>query len=296
MPKGESPRIGYIGLGLMGGSMTARLLDRGFTVTIWNRTEAKMRPFLKRGAQAGLSAADVTRKSDIVHLCLLDTAAVEEVVFGSTGVAAGASTDKILVDHSTISPNATRRMAARLKCETGMAWVDAPVTGGTIAATEGNLVIMAGGEPDAVERVRPIAGHLSQRFAHMGPQGAGQVTKLCNNVAVSCLYCVIAEMVALARNAGIMVEKLPETVEGGFGDSRIMQVMGPRMIARNFAPIGHISTMLKDLRLLDELAASTRTAIPMSGMATQLYRLHEAKGHGELDNTSVIMLWDADSG
>ena len=145
------PAIGYIGLGLMGSNMPLRLLDAGFKVMVWNRTPEKMKPALAKGAHVGTSPVDVTRHSDIVHLCLFDIAAVEEVVFGPNGVAAGATADKIMIDHSTISPDASRAMAKRLKSETGMGWIDAPVTGGTTGAAEGNLVIMAGGDEDDIE-------------------------------------------------------------------------------------------------------------------------------------------------
>jgi 3-hydroxyisobutyrate dehydrogenase len=273
--------------------MPLRLLDAGYRVTVWNRTAAKMRPALARGAQAGTSAADVTRRSDIVQLCLTDTQAVEAVVFGPDGVAAGAARDKILVDHSTIAPDATRTMAARLRQETGMGWVDCPVSGGTMGAAAGTLVMMAGGEAADVERVRPVLAHLSRRFVRMGAQGAGQATKMVNQVAVSCIYVILAEMVTLARRCGVEAERLPEALEGGFADSRLLQVMGPRMIAGDFSPIGQIKTMIKDLDLLDELAKATNTPLPLTALATQLYRLHHGKGHGELDITSIVTLYEA---
>src|SRR4029453_7853258 len=153
-----------------------------------------MAPAVAKGATAGKSAADVARRSDIIHLCLLDTPAVEAVVFGAEGVAEGAAPGKILVDHSTISAEATRRMAVRLRQETGMGWVDCPVSGGTMGAESGTLVMMAGGEAADIERVRPVVAHLSGRFVHMGPQGAGQATKMVNQIAVACTYVVLAEM------------------------------------------------------------------------------------------------------
>ncbi|MGH7267413.1 MAG: NAD(P)-dependent oxidoreductase [Candidatus Rokuibacteriota bacterium] len=288
----DTPALGYIGLGLIGSPMPLRLLDAGYRVTVWNRTRDKMEPALARGARPAASPADVARHSDVVHLCLLDTAAVREVVFGPDGVVRGASASKILVDHSTISADATREMARRLEAETGMRWVDAPVSGGPMGARAGTLVIMAGGEARDIERVRPVVAALSRRFAHMGPLGAGQTTKMCAQVAVACTYCVLAEMVSLARNSGVEVQRLPETLEGSFADSRLLQVMGPRMIAREFAPVGQVKTMLKDLTLLGELAIQTGTALPLTTLATQLFRLHEGQGNGELDITSIVKLFD----
>ena len=289
----DKPGIGYIGLGLMGANMPLRLLDAGYRVTVWNRTPAKMAPALAKGAQAGRSPADVTRRSDIVQLCLLDTQAVETVVFGPDGVAQGANAWKVLVDHSTISAEATRAMAARLRRETGMGWIDSPVSGGTMGAAAGTLVMMAGGGAADIERVRPVVAHLSRRFVHMGPQGAGQATKMVNQVAVSCIYVVLAEMVTLARRCGVEAERLPEALEGGFADSRLLQVMGPRMIAGDFRPVGQVRTMVKDLDLLGDLAAATGTPLPLTALTTQLFRLHDGKGHGELDITSIVKLYEA---
>jgi 3-hydroxyisobutyrate dehydrogenase len=289
----DQPAIGYIGLGLMGANMPPRLLDAGYRVTVWNRTPAKMVPALAKGAAAGRSPADVTRRSDIVHLCLIDTRAVETVVFGPDGVAEGAAPGKVLIDHSTISAEATRAMAIRLRRETGMGWIDCPVSGGTMGAAAGTLVMMAGGDALDVERVRPVVAHLARRFVHMGPQGAGQATKMVNQVAVSCIYVVLAEMVTLARKAGVDAARLPEALEGGFADSRLLQVMGPRMIAGDFRPVGQVRTMVKDLDLLGELASATGTPLPLTALATQLFRLHDGKGHGELDITSVIKLYEA---
>jgi 3-hydroxyisobutyrate dehydrogenase len=292
----DTPSLGYIGLGLMGANMPPRLLAAGYRVTVWNRTPAKMGPALARGAEAGASPADVARRSDIVQLCLLDTRAVETVVFGPQGVMAGAGVGKVLVDHSTISPNATRTMAARLRRESGMGWVDCPVSGGTMGAEAGTLVMMAGGDAADVERVRPVMAHLSRRFVHMGPQGAGQATKMVNQIGVSCIYVVLAEMVTLARKCGVEADRLPTALEGGFADSRLLQVMGPRMIAGDFRPVGQVRTMVKDLDLLGDLAATTGTPLPLTALTTQLFRLHNGHGHGELDITSVIKLYQTSGG
>jgi 3-hydroxyisobutyrate dehydrogenase len=292
----RKPSIGYIGLGLMGTNMPLRLLNAGYQVTVWNRTSTKMAPVLAKGAAAGESAADVTRRSDIVQMCVLDTQAVEAVVFGPQGVIESGASGKVLVDHSTISAEATRAMAARLRRETGMGWVDCPVSGGTMGAESGTLVMMAGGDTADVERVRPVVAHLSRRFVHMGPQGAGQATKMVNQIAVSCIYVVLAEMVTLARKCGVEAEQLPAALEGGFADSRLLQVMGPRMIKGDFRPVGQVRTMIKDLELLGDLASATGTPLPLTALATQLFRLHNGRGHGELDITSVIKLYESAHG
>jgi 3-hydroxyisobutyrate dehydrogenase len=233
------------------------------------------------------------RDAAIVQMCLLDDRAVEEVVFGPGGVCEAAGPDKILVDHSTISAPGTRRMAEALKTKTGMRWVDAPVTGGAIGGRNGTLIIFAGGEREDVEAVAPVMKHLSRRFIHMGPQGAGQATKATNQIGVACIYCVIAEMFTMARSQGARAEALPEALEGGFADSRLLQALGPKMAAGDFSPVGQIKTMLKDLRILEQLAAASEVPVPMAALATQLYRLHMRKGFGEMDITSVIKLYEA---
>ncbi len=179
-------RLGYIGIGLMGAPMARRLAQAGYGVTIWGRDPAKLAPILAAGATSAASAADVARGSDILFTCLSDTDAVEAVVFGAGGVAQGAGPGKVLVDMSSIRPDAARELAARLRSETGMGWIDAPVSGGVAGSETGKLTVMAGGSEADFERVRPVVAHLAQRFTLMGPNGAGQATKLINQVLVGC--------------------------------------------------------------------------------------------------------------
>ncbi len=155
------PRLGFIGLGEMGGPIVHRLLDAGHSVTVWNRTALKLGPVLEAGAEDASTPAAVAEASDTVFTCVTDTEAVEAVVFGTDGVAEGAAKGSLLVDHSTIHPLATRQFAKRLRTEAGMGWVDAPVSGGAVGAVAGRLVVMAGGAEDAVEQLRGIAGAYS---------------------------------------------------------------------------------------------------------------------------------------
>ncbi len=281
--------LGFIGLGLMGWPMAERLLRAGHRVSVWNRSRDKMAKAVEAGARATATPADVAREADVVLLCLTDDSAVEQVVFGEGGVAQNATTDKILVDCSTIRPEACRRLAARLRRETGMAWVDAPVTGGVTGARAGRLVIMAGGEVDEIERVRPVMAAVSQSFVHMGPQGAGLVTKLCNQVINSCTKVVLSEMLMLAAAGGIDGSRLPEALRGGSADSSQLQREVPRMVERDFDhPHGTVATMMKDLDIIREFAQNAGIAMPLTGLVNELCRLHVARGNGWRDSISIF--------
>lgn len=285
----DRPRLGFIGLGLMGRPMSLRLLAAGYSLTIWNRSRDKLAPLTAKGAQAADSPAAVARAADIVMMCVTDQNAAEAVLFGADGVAAGGAAGKLVVDFSSIAPAAARAFAERLERECGMGLVDAPVSGGTVGAEQGALAIMAGGRPEHVERARPVVAHLAQRFTRMGDAGAGQVTKLCNQIIVGCLFPVIAEAVRLAESAGVDAHALPQALKGGFADSLPLQVFGARMAARQFTPpLGAIAVMLKDLENAAVVAQQTQVPLPMARTAAELYRLLVAQGRGE-DEPSVLV-------
>ncbi|SEO18230.1 3-hydroxyisobutyrate dehydrogenase [Salinihabitans flavidus] len=287
----ETPTLGYIGTGLMGAPMAARLIEAGHSVTVWNRTAAKAQSLVDRGAALGESPAEVAAASDIVFLCLTDTDAVREAVFGDNGVARGAREGAILVDFSSIQPDATREMAARLKDEVGMDWIDAPVSGGVPGAEAGTLAIMAGGSEDGFARVEKIVLEMASRFTLMGPVGAGQTTKLCNQVIVGCTMAVLAEATRLATNAGVDASRLPEALAGGFADSKPLQLFVPRMVnAQHEPPLGHVQTMLKDLDSVCDLARSSTSPVPFTAMAAEQFRLLKARGGETADALEVFKL------
>ena len=202
------PALAFAGIGLMGLPMTRRLLAAGYPLTLWNRSPDKCAPLLELGAHRVENPAELCRDASVVMLCLANTEVVREVVFGPGGIVEGARPGQLLVDFSSLDPAATREMAAELEARSGMRWVDAPVSGGTPGAEAGSLAIMAGGRDEDVERVRPILAHLGQRLTRMGDVGAGQVTKVCNQMIVACNALVIAEVVALAGDDP--VEELEE--------------------------------------------------------------------------------------
>ncbi len=289
----RKPALGYIGMGLMGRPMTERLLAAGYRVMVWNRTAAKLAPVLERGAVAVASPAAVTRISDIVFDCVTDTAAQEAVVFGPDGIRQGAAADKLFVDFSSIRPDATRDMAARLRAETGMGWIDAPVSGGVVGAEAGSLAIMCGGRVADVERVRPVVMNLCQRLTHMGDIGAGQTTKLCNQVITGCTMAVVAEAVNLARRSGVDAAMLTEALAGGWADSKILQTFVPRMTGRDFdPPLGAIHTILKDMDSATGLGREYQAALPMTATAAELVRLYGGRGHMDDCATSFTRIYD----
>ncbi|HEX9647585.1 MAG TPA: NAD(P)-dependent oxidoreductase [Alphaproteobacteria bacterium] len=290
----SQPKLGYIGIGLMGTPMARRLIEAGYDVTVWGRSPAKIEPVLAAGAHRADDAAGVARAADIVLTCLSDTAAVDAVVFGKGGIAAGAGPGKVLVDMSSIRPDAAREMAARLKAETGMGWIDAPVSGGVAGSESGNLTVMAGGAQQDFDRVAPVVAHLAKRFTLMGPNGAGQATKLINQVLVGCTVAVLSEAASLALRAGIDAERIPQALAGGRADSLPLQQFFPKMVKGDFFVESHLRTMLKDLETVQALARETTTAMPMTGMATELHRLMIQRGFADRDGTALAMLYRAD--
>lgn len=286
------PRIAFAGIGLMGLPMTRRLLAAGFPLTVWNRTPDKCTPLLELGARRAETPAELCAEADILMLCLADTAVVREVVFGPGGVVEGARAGQVLVDFSSLEPAATREMAAELERRTGVHWIDAPVSGGTPGAEAGTLAIMAGGREEDVERVRPVLAHLGQRLTRMGEVGAGQVTKVCNQMIVACNALVIAEVVALAEKAGVDASLLAPALAGGFADSRPLQILAPQMAESCFEPVKwHVRTLLKDLDTAIRLSREEGSATPMSGLAAQLMRLHGSQGNLERDPATLIELY-----
>lgn len=283
------PALAFAGIGLMGLPMARRLLAAGYPLHVWNRSADKCQPLLQAGAQWAATPAELCRDAEVVMLCLADTAAVREVVFGPGGLVEGARAGQLLVDFSSLDPAATREMAAELEARTGMRWVDAPVSGGTPGAEAGSLAIMAGGREADIEQVRPVLAHLGQRLTRMGDVGAGQVTKVCNQMIVACNALVIAEVVALAEKSGVDASLLAPALTGGFADSKPLQILAPQMAESCFEPVKwHVRTLLKDLDAAAKLSREQGSATPMSGLAAQLMRLHGTRGHLEHDPATLV--------
>ena len=287
----DNVALGYVGLGLMGGPMSRRLLAAGCAVTVWNRSPEKLEAVVAAGARQAGSPAGVAATAEIIFLNLTDTDAVEAVAFGADGLSSVPGKGKLVVDFSSIRPDATIEIARRLEARNGMRWIDAPVSGGTVGAEEGTLAIMAGGDPSDIERARPHIMKMAARLTHMGPLGSGQTTKLCNQIIVGSMMVVLAEATRLAANSGIDPARLPEALAGGFADSKPLQLFVPRMAAGiHDPPLGHAYTMLKDLDSALDAARETGTPAPMAGLAAQLFRLLAATRGEKADALELYKL------
>jgi len=282
--------IGFIGLGLMGSPIALKLCETEHPMVIWGRSPEKLAPAKKAGASVAISPAALAEQCDVIMLCVTDTAAVESIIFGVEGLAQGAGAGKVVIDHSSISPQATVDIAKRLHNQTGMDWVDAPVSGGAPGVARKTLVVMAGASESAFERVYPIVMQYAGRMTRMGPVGAGQSTKLINQALVGAGFAVLAEATRLAMDAGIDANKIPAALAGGRADSSLLQEYMPHMATGDFSPRGRIDIVLKDLLMVADLATSEGTPTPMISLATQLHRLAVAGGHGAEDNAAIIKM------
>jgi 3-hydroxyisobutyrate dehydrogenase len=284
-------RIGFIGTGLMGLPLCQRLLAAGFQLHVWNRSPEKCSPLQKAGAQLAGSIAELVKKAEIIFLCVSDTAAVEELLHRDAGLLSGLTAGQIVIDLSSIDPLATQQFATEVERKKAH-WIDAPVSGGVAGAEAGTLVVMAGGDAAIIDRVRPLLAHVSQRVTHMGANGAGQVTKICNQLIVAANAVLVAEAVALAEKAGVDAGKLAPALAGGFADSKPFQLLVPRMSTRQFEPVQwRVQTLLKDLDMATALSRRQGVATPLAASAAQLLRLHGQQGLLDKDLSSVVTLF-----
>ena len=216
---------------------------------------------------------------------------MQEIVLAVDGVLANLHPGQIIIDFSSIDPQATRELAQKVENKS-CSWLDTPVSGGVAGAEQGTLAIMAGGDIEVLDTVRPILKTLSQSITRMGEVGAGQVTKICNQMIVSCNVLVMAEVMALAEKSGVDGNLIPQALKGGFADSIPLQLTGPRMAQRDYDPIKwHVKTLLKDLDMANALAKNNTSAIPMAGLGAELMRQHASKGFNESDPCTLIEMY-----
>jgi len=287
------PRIGFIGIGLMGEAMVRRLLDKGWAVTVWNLEPERLATVVPHGAVAAASPAAVAAVSDFVLICVLHAEAVRRCVLGEYGIANASRQPRLVIDLSTADPAETREIAAQLKSRCGAAFMDAPVSGGPPAARTGTLTVMAGGAPADVEAARPMMQDLAANFTVMGPVGAGQTTKIVNQAIVGAGYAVMAEAVTLAEAAGVAVERLPACLAGGAADSALLRSIFPQMHERAFEPPRSFARqLLKDLVAVVKFAEAQGVELAIVAAARDLYRAHVDEGHGLQDSASVIRRYD----
>ena len=289
----QSKCVAQIGLGFMGSAMAKRLIAQGWQVNGFDIDGKRMTEAEVLGVRVAASPVAAIQGADIVNVCVTSTAAVEQGVFGPEGVAAADAAGKVLVDMSTTDAEATRRMAERLSAEAGMAWVDAPCSGGPPAAEAGALAVMAGGDEAAYDQAQPLLRDLAAKVTRMGPVGAGQVTKMINQVLVLTNFAILAEALKLGENAGVEVARIPECLGDGYAGSNLLQNMFPRMVARQYEPAAAFSRqVLKDLDMVYDLAKKTATPTPMSDQARGLYRILVSRGYAESDPIALLKLYD----
>ncbi len=285
-------KIGFIGLGLMGHAATRALVGQGHEVHGYDIVPDKIQAATGHGVLAASTPAELAARSECVMLSVTTTEAVGAAVFGKNGVAESGGAGKVLIDLSTTEVPATREFAEQLRARSGMGWVDAPVSGGPEAAAAGTLAIMAGGSDDDMRRAEPALKALAGVLTHMGPVGSGQVTKMVNQVLVLNSYVLLAEALALAEAGGVNAAKIPAALGTGHAGSTLLQAVFPRMTARDFEPRGYARQALKDLDMVKDLAHRLKTPTPMTGQAAELFRILVTKGHGEIDGSAILKLYD----
>ncbi|NEJ72936.1 NAD-binding protein [Rhizobium phaseoli] len=284
--------VAVIGAGIMGTAIVTRLIETGHKVSVFDLDAEKVAALTAEGAHAASSVENAVSASEFCVLSLNHASIVRAVVFGEKGVAAAASEGKLLIDMSSIDPAETADMAMRLRRETGMAWVDCPLSGGVPGALRGKLTIMAGGNPEDFERARVVMQHLAANYTLMGASGAGQTTKLINQLLCAVLFQAVAEAVKLAEAGGVDPSAIPAALAGGRADNRIMQEFMAKFAARDFSPTGRIDNMLKDLDSLQAFALKTKTPLPMTGAVVEIHRLLCAAGLGPKDSAEMMRLLD----
>ena len=279
-------KVGFIGLGIMGRPMALNLKRAGIELSVYARRAESVAPLTEAGAIACASPAEVARQADVVFTMVSDTPDVEEVILGAHGLIEGLRSGSVVVDMSTISPAATRGIAARL-AEHGVEMLDAPVSGGEQGAMDAALSIMVGGSDSAFDRVRPLFERMGRSIIHVGPSGAGQVCKACNQVVIGHTLTGVGEALLLARASGVDEARVREALLGGFAQSRVLEVHGQRMIEGEYAPGFKARLHQKDMRIVLETAAQLGIALPGAAVFAQYISALVGRGSGELDSSAI---------
>ncbi len=284
---GFKMRVGFIGLGIMGRSMWQHIYRAGFPVTVWNRTRSKAEEAVKLGAEMADSPKEVAERSDLIITMVGDTPDVQQVVEGEEGALAGARPGSILIDMSTIAPEATRQLAAAA-AKKGVAMLDAPVSGGDIGAQQGTLSIMVGGEAEVLEKARPVLEPMAKSIVHCGPIGAGQTVKACNQILAGLTLLGVVEAFAFAKKAGVELEKMLEVTTQGAASSWALANYGPRIIQGDLKPGFSVRFQQKDLRIVLQEAEQMELPLMGTALVQQLLRAVQAHGGNE-DGTHALI-------
>ncbi len=287
-------RIGYIGLGIMGRPMARNLLKAGFQLTVWNRTAEKSAELAEAGATVVESPAEVARAVEAVCINVTDTPDVEQVIFGRRGILesnSGESADLLVIDHSTISPSATRQFAERL-AERRIAMLDAPVSGGDIGAQRGQLSIMVGGDEAVFERCRPTLEVNAGQLTHVGPIGSGQLTKAANQVLCAVHMMALCEAMMLARAQGLDLSAMLQVTGAGAGGSWALSNLGPKIAAGDIEPGFMIDLILKDLEIVRDEARQCGLPMPGLDLAAAMFRAAAKQGLGRKGTHALCRVYE----
>ncbi|HNQ56615.1 MAG TPA: NAD(P)-binding domain-containing protein [Candidatus Desulfobacillus denitrificans] len=287
-------KVGFIGLGVMGRPMALHLLEAGHELSVYARRAEAAQPLVDAGAKACASPAEVAAASEVVFTMVTAGADVEQVALGEDGIVHGAKPGTVLVDMGTIPPGTARRVAAKLAAK-GIETIDAPVSGGEVGARNATLAIMAGGKAEVLERVRPLLERLGKTIVHIGPSGAGQVAKACNQmIMVACIEAV-AEALLLARQSGADPEKVRQALAGGSAGSRVLDVFGARMTAHDFKAGVEARLHHKDFGILMNEAATLGAPLPIAVQVWQQLNALMAQGWGREDSSALLRVLERES-
>jgi 3-hydroxyisobutyrate dehydrogenase len=286
----SKPRIAFIGMGIMGKAMALRLCKAGFPLAVFNRTAGRAKPVVEAGAREAKTPADAAADAEVVIVMVKDTPDVEAVLFSDNGVAAKARPGTVIVDMTTISPDATRAIAQRLRAK-GLEFLDAPVSGGDIGARDGTLTIMVGGEAKTLERVQPIFAELGKRITLVGPNGAGQAVKACNQLLGAINLVGVCEALSLADSMGVDPAVMVEVVSAGAANSWSLEKLGPRIVNGDFAPGFKVGLLQKDLAIVLDAARTGNLPLPATELAQRLYRSVQELEGDEVGTQALIKVY-----
>ncbi len=280
-------KVGFIGLGIMGMPMARNLLKAGFEVVVYNRTKSKAEQLTKEGAKKADSPRQLAMECPVVITIVSDTPDVEEVVLGKDGIIEGIKPGSVVIDMSTISPQATQRIAARLG-QKEVHMLDAPVSGGEQGAIKGTLSIMVGGDAEVFERCKPIFEAMGKNIVHVGANGMGQTVKLMNQILLAGTLNAVAEALVFGQKAGVDLDKAINAIKGGAAGSWQLENLGPRIIKRDFSPGFMVDLIQKDLRLVTETAAAMKTPLPVTSLVHQMYYSLQSSGDGKSGTQALV--------
>ncbi|NSZ18387.1 NAD(P)-dependent oxidoreductase [Agrobacterium vitis] len=279
--------VALIGAGAMGGAIGRRLVETGNQLTVFDLNAEKVAELTALGATSAKTTAEAVSRSDYVILSLNAPHIIRAAVFGTDGVAEGAKPGTLIIDMSSIDPEATRQLAGDA-AQMGLRWVDSPLSGGAPKAAIGELTLMAGGTEQDVADAHQVLQHVASNYTHMGPVGAGQTTKLINQVLCGLNFLAVAEATQLALDAGVDAAKIPQALKGGRADSAILQEYMPRYVTKDYRRTGRIDNMVKDLNGAQDLARRTNTAMPLTAVCAEVHRMLTAAGLGGEDQAMLM--------